>query len=55
MDEETRAQYAANSNASIPLPMIATVADCDAANIESERTVGGSNTGMGCAIEEEYA
>ena len=49
--EDVRAQKAANSKASNPLPMIAIVAPCDAAMIESDRTVVGSNTGMGLMLD----
>lgn len=40
-----RAQCAANSNASNPLPIIAMVAPCDTTILDNARTVSGSSTG----------
>ena len=40
-----RAQCAANSNASNPLPIIAMVAPCDTAILDNDRTVSGSSMG----------
>ena len=45
-DDDTRAQCAASSNASYPLPMIAIVAPCDDAMLDSARTDVGSNAGI---------
>ena len=50
-DAAIRAQCAANSNASNPLPIIAIVAPCDTAILDKERTVCGSSMGNDVVVD----